>query len=93
MRTARHEGGDDFVIAIGRAHSVSEFAAAALASVGITDWERWVEIDPQVVRPVDATELVGDTSKVKRELVWQPTVNFANLVGAMLNHDLALLAA
>jgi GDPmannose 4,6-dehydratase len=93
VRAARHEGGHDFVIATGRTHSVAEFAAAALARVGITDWEQWVETDPQLVRPVDATELVGNASKAKRELGWQSTVDFTELVGAMVNHDLALLAA
>lgn len=93
VRAARYEGGDDFVIATGRAHSVAEFAAAALARVGITDWERWVETDPQFVRPVDATELVGEASKAYRELGWQPTIDFTDLVGAMVKHDLALLAA
>lgn len=93
LRAASHEGGDDFVIATGRAHSVAEFAAAALARVGITDWEQWVETDPQLVRPVDVTELVGNASKAKRELGWQSTVNFTELVGAMVNHDLALLTA
>lgn len=71
VRAARHEGGDDFVIATGRAHSVSEFAAAALARVGITDWEQWVVTDPGLIRPSDATELVGDPSKARRELGWQ----------------------
>ena len=91
VRAARHEIGDDFVIATGRAHSVAEFAAAALASVGITDWEQWVETDPQLVHPVDARELVGDASKAKRELGWRGTVDFTELVGAMVNHDLELL--
>ena len=93
VRAARYKIGDDFVIATGRSHSVAEFAAAALASVGITDWEQWVETDPQLVRPADATELVGDASKAKRELGWQGTVDFTELVGAMVNHDLALLTA
>ena len=89
VRAARHEGGDDFVIATGQAHSVAEFVATALGRVGITDWEQWVETDPQFVRPVDATELVGDSSKAKRDLGWQPTVNFTDIVGAMVDRDLA----
>jgi GDPmannose 4,6-dehydratase len=93
VRVARHKSGDDFVIATGRTHSVAEFAAAALARVGITDWEKRVETDPQFVRPVDATELVGDASKARHDLGWQPTVDFAGLVGAMVDHDLALLTA
>jgi GDPmannose 4,6-dehydratase len=93
VSAARHASGDDFVIATGRAHSIAEFAAAALARVGIADWERCLETDPQFVRPVDATELVGDASKAKHDLAWQPTVDFAGLVGAMVDHDLALVAA
>ena len=93
VRAAGHEKGDDFVIATGQAHSVADFAATALARVGITDWEQWVETDPQLVRPVDATELVGDASKAHRELGWRPTVEFTDIVGAMVDHDLVLLAA
>jgi GDPmannose 4,6-dehydratase len=81
------------VIATGRTHSVAEFAAAALARVGITDWERWVETDAQFIRPVDASELVGDASKAQRELDWQPSIDFAELVGVMVDHDLALITA
>jgi len=93
VRAARYESGDDFVIATGRTHSVAEFAAAALSHVGIADWEKWVETDPQFVRPVDATELVGNASKALHDLGWQSTVDFAGLVGAMVDHDLALVAA
>ena len=93
VRAARHESGDDFVIATGRSHSVAEFATAALARIGITDWEQWVVTDPQFVRPVDASELVGDPSKASRDLGWQPSIDFEGLVGAMVDHDLALVAA
>jgi GDPmannose 4,6-dehydratase len=93
VRAARQDGGNDFVIATGQAHSIAEFAAAALARVGITDFEAWAMSDPQLVRPVDATELVGDASKARRELGWRPAVDFTDLVGAMVDHDLALLTA
>jgi GDPmannose 4,6-dehydratase len=93
VRAARHETGDDFVIATGQAHSVAQFAATALAHVGITDWQRWVETDPQLVRPVDATEFVGDASKARHELGWQPSVDFTDLVGAIVKHDLTLAEA
>jgi len=90
---ARHVGSDDFVIATGRVHSVAGFAATALAHVGITEWERWVETDPQFFRPVDAIELVGDASKARDELGWTPTTDFQGMVNAMVDHDLALLSA
>lgn len=90
---AHNQTGGDFVIATGQAHSISEFAAAALARVGVADWRRCIEIDPQFVRAVDSTELVGDVSKAARELGWRPTVDFTDLVGMMVDHDLALLNA
>jgi len=93
VRAARHAGGDDFVIATGHGHSVAQFAAAALARVGIINWEQWIETDPRLVRPIDASELVGDASKAHRELGWQPTVDFTDLVDAMVDHDLALLSS
>ena len=89
VRAASHEVGDDFVIATGRTHSVAEFAAAALARIGITDWEQRIEIDPESVRRVDATELVGDASRARHELGWEPTVEFTALVGAMVDQDVA----
>jgi len=92
VRAARSAVGADYVIATGRVHSVAEFAAAALARVGITDWQQWVETDPKFVRAVDAMELVGNSSKAKRQLGWEPTVEFTELVGAMVDHDLKLLS-
>ena len=82
--------GDHFVIATGQFHSIAEFAAAALARVGIAEWDQWVETDPHLVRQVDASELVGDASKAQRELGWRPTVDFTDLVAAMVDHDLVL---
>jgi GDPmannose 4,6-dehydratase len=92
VRAARCQNGDNFVIATGHPHSVAEFVAAALARIGITDWEQWVETDPRFVRTVDTTEYVGDASKARNDLGWEPTVGFFDLVNAMVDHDLALLA-
>ncbi len=91
VRAARHRVADDFVVATGRTHSVAEFVAAAFARVGIADWERHVVVDPQFVRPVDATAQVGDATKAHRELAWSPTVPFEEIVGRMVDHDVALL--
>lgn len=91
VRTARHESADDFVIATGITHSVAEFAAAAFAHVGIEDWQAHVEVDPFFVRPADAAEIVGDASKARRVLGWAPTVSFEEVVGRMVEHDVALL--
>jgi GDPmannose 4,6-dehydratase len=91
VRTVRHETADDFVIATGVTHSVAEFAAAAFAHVGIEDWRAHVEVDPFFVRPADASEIVGDASKAERVLGWVPTVGFEEVVGRMVEHDVALL--
>jgi GDPmannose 4,6-dehydratase len=93
VRAARAETPGDFVIATGETHTVAEFAEAALRRAGIGDsWRDHVEVDPQFFRPVDATAMVGDPGKARSELGWEPTVPFAEVVGRMVDHDLALLS-
>ena len=91
VRAARHTVADDFVVATGRTHSVADFVRTAFARVGIDDWARHVEVDPEFVRPVDAAIQAGDASKAWRELGWQPTVDFEEIVGRMIDHDLELI--
>jgi GDPmannose 4,6-dehydratase len=93
VRAARAPRADDYVIATGVGHTVREFAAAAFARAGIADWEGLVESDPTLFRPADATDLTGDPTKAGRELGWSPTVDFAEVVGRMVDADLALLDA
>ncbi len=93
VRAARAERADDYVIATGEGHSVREFAAAAFARAGVADWEPLLESDPALFRPADATDLTGDATKARRELGWSPTVDFAEVVGRMVDADLALLDA
>jgi GDPmannose 4,6-dehydratase len=88
MRAARHERADDYVIATGRAHAVRDFVAAAFAAAGIADWAGQVRTDPALYRPVDATELVGDSGRARRELGWAPTVEFGEIVARMVRADL-----
>ena len=92
VRAARASTPSDYVVATGVAHSVRDFVAAAFTHAAVDDWERYVEIDPQFVRPSDPTELVGDASKARRELGWEPTVEFAELVGRMVDADLDRLS-
>ena len=93
VRAARHPGGGDFVIATGQTHTVADFAEAALRRAGLGgSWREHVEVDPELFRPLDASVLVGDASKARRELGWTPTVGFDELVGRMVDHDVALLA-
>jgi GDPmannose 4,6-dehydratase len=91
VRTARLGRGEDFVIATGRTHSVAEFVAAALARVGIADWEQYVETDARLMRPADAAELVGNPAKARSELGWAPRNDFLDVVNAMVDHDVELL--
>jgi GDPmannose 4,6-dehydratase len=82
----------DYVIATGKTHSVAEFCAAAFGAVGL-EWERYVVSDPAFTRPVDTALTVGDASKARAELGWEPTVSFEELVRLMVEADLARLSA
>jgi GDPmannose 4,6-dehydratase len=86
VRAARAEAADDFVIATGEAHTVEEFALAAFARAGI---EPRIRVDSSLVRPGDPAVLVGDASKARGVLSWAPTVGFDELVGRMVDADLA----
>lgn len=79
----------DFVIATGVSHSVAELVAAAFGHAGIADWSALVESDPAFVRPIDPVELRGDPARAKAVLGWAPTVTFEQLVGRMVDADLA----
>lgn len=83
---------DDYVIATGHTHSVRDFVAAAFAHVGIDDWERYVTIDPRLLRPAEVDLLIGDASKAHQQLGWRPRVSFEELVGMMVDADLQRLS-
>jgi GDPmannose 4,6-dehydratase len=78
---------DDFVIATGRQHSVRDFVRLAFAAADL-DWERYVVVDPRFYRPAEVDLLVGDASKARRELGWEPEVSFEDLVERMVRADL-----
>ncbi len=81
---------DDFVVATGEAHSVQELVEVAFAHVGL-DWEKHVGVDPRFLRPAEVDHLIGDPAKAKRELGWEPSVDFKGLVHMMVDADLARL--
>lgn len=89
MRACRASEPLDVVVATGKAHSVEDFVRAAFTRVGIDDWQRYVRIDPEFFRPADPTTLVGDPSLACAALGWQPTVAFTELVGRMVDADVA----
>ncbi|SHJ68787.1 GDP-mannose 4,6-dehydratase [Desulfofundulus thermosubterraneus] len=78
---------DDYVIATGEAHSVREFAALAFTCAGL-NWEDYVVVDPQFMRPADVELLVGDASKARCVLGWKPKTTFEQLVEMMVEADL-----
>ena len=81
---------DDYVIATEETHSIRELCEEAFGCVGL-DWQEYVAQDPCFVRPAEVDLLVGDASKARRVLGWEPKVNFQQLVRMMVDSDLALL--
>jgi GDPmannose 4,6-dehydratase len=80
---------DDYVIATGETHSVREFLGETFGLLGM-DWKEFVEIDPRYYRPAEVDVLLGDASKAKKELGWEPKVGFKELVRLMIDSDLKL---
>jgi len=80
----------DYVIATGETHSVEEFVQEAFSIAGL-DWKQYVVIDPKFVRPAEVQLLLGDPSKAKRVLGWEPKVHFKELVKMMVEADLERL--
>jgi GDPmannose 4,6-dehydratase len=78
---------EDFVIATGESHSVREFADAAFEVAGL-NWEQHTIIDPAFVRPTEVDFLVGDPSKAKEKLGWEPKTTLKGLVSLMVEVDL-----
>jgi GDPmannose 4,6-dehydratase len=78
----------DYVVATGTAHSLRDLVAAAFDAVGIDDWEPYLRSDPALVRPADAAVLVGDATRIRETLGWRPTVDFRDMVAAMVRADL-----
>jgi GDPmannose 4,6-dehydratase len=86
----QQEAPQDMVIATGETHSVREFLEEAFAHLDL-DWRQYVEIDPRYFRPTEVEVLLGDASKARRLLGWQPQVTFKELVHIMVDADLKAL--
>ena len=80
----------DYVISTGRTHSVRDFVKTAFDHVGM-DYEKYVVIDPRFVRPAEVDLLIGDSSRAKKTLGWEPEVTFEGLVEMMVDADLKRL--
>jgi len=77
----------DYVIATGMSHSVKDLLKTAFAHVGL-DWKKYVQINPQLIRPAEVEHLLGDASKARRELKWRPEVSFAQMIQMMVDADI-----
>ncbi len=89
-RMLQHDSPQDFVLATGEAHTVREFCRVAFARVDL-DWEKYVKLDERYTRPSEVDALVGDASKAKTMLGWEPGVRFEELVQIMVDADVKLL--
>jgi GDPmannose 4,6-dehydratase len=88
----QQERADDYVIATNSAHTVRNCVEIAFDEAGVSGWERYVEIDPQLVRPAEVDLLIGDYSKAERDLGWRPRTSFEELIRLMTRADVELLA-
>jgi GDPmannose 4,6-dehydratase len=81
----------DYVIATGVSHSVRQLIEIAFGRVGL-DWQKYVSVDPSLLRPAEVEHLLGDSSKARNELNWTPQVGFSQLIEMMVDADLARLS-
>ena len=83
---------EDFVIGQGKSHSLREFLREAFEHVGL-NWEKFVQIDPKLLRPAEVEHVVADSAKAHAKLGWKPHTSFRELVGMMVDADVELLKA
>jgi GDPmannose 4,6-dehydratase len=82
---------DDYVIGTGETHTVREFCELAFDAAGL-DWEKYVKVDPQFLRPAEVNLLLADATKAKKKLRWTPKVSFKQLVKMMVESDIDCVA-
>lgn len=83
---------DDYVIATGETRTVKELVQIAFDRAGL-DWEKYVKIDPAFMRPAEVDLLIGDPAKAKKKLGWTPKVSFEEMIGMMVDSDIARLSS
>ncbi len=83
---------DDFVVATGEGHSVREMLQIAFDTVGL-NYEKYVEIDSDLIRPLDSSRVVGNPSKAIEALQWKPTVPFKEVIQTMVHSDMDRMRA
>ena len=83
----QYDSSDDWVLATGTSKTVREFAKAAFSSVGL-NWEDYIDVSEKYFRPNEVDYLLGDATKAREKLNWEPSVNFEELVEIMVQHDI-----
>jgi GDPmannose 4,6-dehydratase len=83
----QREEPDDYVVATGETHTVREFCELAFGEAGL-DYREYVRLDERLLRPAEVDMLVGDATKARRELGWEPQYTFRQLVSEMVQSDL-----
>jgi GDPmannose 4,6-dehydratase len=86
-RMLQQDEADDYVVSTGETHSIGELLDVAFAAVGIDDWSERVVQDPRFFRPAEVDLLIGDATKAREKLGWQPRVGFEELVRMMVEND------
>ena len=87
----QQEKPDDYVIATGHSHTVREFLECVFERAGLGNPDQYVQIDARYFRPQEVPFLLGDASKAKKQLNWEPTVSFEELAYMMYDADLRLV--
>ena len=88
----QQETPDDYVVATGETHTVREFVENAFKAADISDWEKYVKLDPRFQRPAEVPHLRGKVEKAKTKLGWTPKVSFEHLVDMMVKADIERLS-
>lgn len=88
-RMLQQDEPDDYVVATGETHSIEDFVAEAFKVIGVDDWRKYVEANnPKFLRPAEVDSLIGDYSKAKKVLGWEPKTTFKELVSMMVKADI-----
>jgi len=92
-RMLQHHTPDDYVLATGKTHSIRDLCNIAFAHAGLGDYTKYVKVDPRFYRPCEVDVLIGDYSKAKQVLGWEPTTTFEQLVREMVDADCTLVSS
>lgn len=84
----QQDAADDYVVATGETHSIRDLLDLAFDRVGVEDWRKYVVQDPRFLRPAEVDLLIGDASRARQRLGWQPKIGFGQLIEMMVDADL-----